>query len=72
MTKKDYVKIAAVLNMGCIQGVSFGFDSTPEMERAYKVGSREQWLEIVNRISGVLSQDNPRFDRAKFLEACGL
>ena len=72
MTKKDYEKIADILNRGKLVGAPYGFEYTPEWERAYKIGARDQWLEAVNGITSILSQDNPRFDRAKFLRACGL
>lgn len=35
-------------------------------------GSAELKADLVNNLADKLEQDNPRFDRAKFLTACGL
>jgi len=72
MTKKDYEKIASVLNLGKIECAAHGFEIAPAEAWAYMVGAREQWLELVYRVCAVMADDNPRFDRARFLKACGL
>lgn len=51
MTRKDYVKIAAILL------TAYGDVTT--------INS------IIRRIANMLSEDNPRFDRARFYQACG-
>lgn len=70
MTKKDYQRIANLLDLGKIVGAAHGFED--EQARTYMIGAREQWLEIVNRMTAIVADDNPRFDRARFLKACGL
>ena len=58
MTRKDYVAIAAAL----------------------KTAGNEYWnadllllfAGTCERIADVMAQDNPRFDRARFLQACGV
>ena len=61
MTRKDYKLIAGVLN-NAIKNWE-GFDQ----ERPEEVVSM-----IAKTLSSQLIQDNPRFDRAKFLDACGV
>ena len=61
MTRKDYKLIAEVLNRAV--KIWEGFDQ----ERPEEVVSM-----IAKTLSSQLIQDNPRFDRAKFLDACGV
>lgn len=58
MTRKDYILIAAALN----EAREF---STIE-ERRYGVER------AALRLADAIGQDNPRFDRGRFLAACGL
>lgn len=58
MTKKDYVKIAAVLN-----------ETRPEKDTPILLAG---WRAITGHIADMLAADNPRFDRARFLKACGM
>lgn len=30
-----------------------------------------QWGAVVHAVAGVLREDNPRFDKPKFMDACG-
>ena len=71
MTKKDYEKIASVLSLGKIECAAH-FAQEPGEAWAYMVGARAQWLELVYRVCAVMADDNPRFDRARFLKACGI
>jgi hypothetical protein len=32
----------------------------------------QSWQQICQTLASVLAADNPRFDRSKFLDACGL
>ena len=57
MTRKDYVLLAEALK-AVIQSVD-----KPERTGA---------LLAANEIAHCLAEDNPRFDRARFLKACGL
>lgn len=59
MTKKDYIAFAAAFRL-----------SEPSQDG--NDASRPQWEEDVMTIAQVLERDSPRFDRAKFLKACGL
>jgi len=58
MTRKHYVAIAGVLK------------STRPAEH-WDANKREQWTLDVRAIADVLAQDNARFDRARFIKACG-
>ena len=57
MTRKDYVLLAEAL-----QAAAYALNP-PERTGA---------LLAANEISHRLKQDNPRFERKRFLEACGL
>lgn len=59
MTKKDYTLIAA----GLLHAKPFG--------TSYEV-RREQWARDGRSIATALQAGNPRFDRDKFLAACGI
>ena len=61
MTRKDYKLIAEVLNRAIKNWEGF------DQERPEEVVSM-----IAKTLSSQLIQDNPRFDRTKFLEACGV
>lgn len=56
MTRKDYVAIANVLK-----------DSRTAVSRL----EVERKL-LAEKIADVMAGDNPRFDRARFLKACGI
>jgi len=62
MTRKDYVAIAAAIKDRVtiaqhIQGA------------AQRIG---HYTELAREIAEVMARDNPRFDRARFLKACGV
>lgn len=65
MTRKDYVLIAATLK--------------PHMQLCYEVDrefgtsdSSRQMSSAVSALSDALARDNARFDRSRFLKACGV
>lgn len=58
MTKKDYIRIAKVLN--CAR------------QDADDYGAGGYWVErAATLMADELAKDNPRFDRKRFLAACG-
>lgn len=61
MTKKDYIRIAAALKLSHPGGIWGVLPTTDQLYRR-----------IVQAVGDELSRDNPRFDRARFREACGL
>ena len=56
MTRKDYEVIAATFN---------------KVAHSINDLSCLTWAESVTSLASVLAEDNPRFDRVKFLNACG-
>lgn len=63
MTKKDYIKIAAVFT---------DYQAMAENMPANGGWRETASTELANRLANMLAQDNPRFDRARFLTACGV
>jgi hypothetical protein len=61
MTRKDYVLIAQVIKAQIDMSNKF-------QEELSKVGAQN----IAYDLAWKLSEDNPRFDRSRFLEACGV
>ncbi len=65
MTKKDYIKLAAVMA-----------DTNPDnhpgtFESAHtSAASKKYWSHIVSKLADTLKQDNPAFNREKFIDAC--
>lgn len=64
MTRKDYVLIAEVFKGSAS---TLLFDTAIETQAAYR-----QWRFIVKDMGDVLEANNPKFDRNKFLQACGI
>ena len=60
MTKKDYILIAASIK------AQRGFSTQP------KCLTEEILDGLAHRLAAVLASYNPRFDSARFLEACGV
>ena len=56
MTKKDYVLIAAAL----------------ASVKPTHTALRTQWIMDIEALAARLATTNPRFDRARFLAACGV
>ena len=65
MTRKDYVRFAAMLKQ---QRIANSHGINPAMNHAKDV----QWNDFVRAIVDIFEKDNPRFDRTKFLKACGV
>ena len=61
MTKKDYVAIPAAVHKAHTQHNGFNVSLRPVQTMSLYAGN----------LADMLQQENPRFDRARFLEACG-
>ena len=72
MTKKDYVKIAAAINGSTVMMPPKHWVLTEQELEGFMAGAKDQLQITANHIANMLIQDNPRFDRARFLGACGL
>jgi len=57
MTRKDYDKFAAMLAL--------------ELS-CWEYGDRAPVQGVIRATASIFAQDNPRFDRARFYDACGL
>lgn len=62
MTRKDYVLIAA-----CLAAVRA--DCTADKHREHEFAALDA---VARDLAHQLANDNPRFDRARFLAACGV
>lgn len=63
MTKKDYIKLAQALK-----------DCKPIGERGVSLVDTayiQSWENVVNHVALTLKHDNQRFNRNRFLAACG-
>jgi hypothetical protein len=61
MTRKDYVMIAEVIKTQIELSLKFGEDDA-------RYGAEN----IAQDLATKLGEDNPRFDRGRFLAACGV
>ena len=59
MSRKDYIAIAEALSQ-----------SRPIALSEHGQAQLSQWQADINAIADVLAQDNPRFNRERFVEAC--
>ncbi|MDE2022558.1 MAG: hypothetical protein KGI71_06645 [Patescibacteria group bacterium] len=73
MTKKDYVAIAAVVAGATytVERDAAGNALVPA-DVAYAQGTHAAREIIAADLANVFAADNPQFDRAKFLSACGV
>lgn len=73
MTRKDYVMIAETLRqtLADIERES-GPMAVCDRTRACLTGERLGVRGVALRLADQLRQDNPRFDRTRFMAACGL
>lgn len=65
MTKKDYELIAGVVK-DFDQRLGNWFNGQERQQR------QEVHAELAHSMANQLEQDNPKFDRNKFLQACGI
>jgi hypothetical protein len=66
MTRKDYRLIATEF-----KGVQ-EFISKATKDKDYQDGKYDAWYLLAVNLANSLAKANSRFDRKKFLEACGL
>jgi hypothetical protein len=70
MTRKDYVLIAEVLAQMSRDLASTAFES--DTAKTILTGERLATHAIAHRLADQLWQDNHRFDRKRFIDACQL
>lgn len=66
MTRKHFEKVASVLAIR-VQRIRENDISSPEA----KVAKSQEVYAIANALADAFSTENPRFDRQRFLIACG-
>ena len=64
MTRKDYVRFAAML-----KAQTFNTQSTND---GFQRGWRLQAVNIIHATADIFAADNASFNRARFLKACGV
>lgn len=64
MTKKDYELIADEFKQQ--------LDNIAITDNEYDKGRYDTWYILVMNFSNTLADDNPQFDRERFLQACGV
>ena len=70
MTRKDYVLIADTIAQMSRDIASTGFEN--DTAKAILTGERLAVDAIAHRLADQLHQDNTRFDRKRFIQACQL
>lgn len=73
MTRKDYVMISNVIRE-TLNDIARddAREGLSDRSRALLAGERICARDIAYRLGDQLRQDNPRFEMARFIEACGL
>ena len=66
MTRKDYVAIASALK------IARSYSANGEPITVHAANFNCGVSTAARRIADHMAQDNPRFDRARFLQACGI
>lgn len=70
MTKKDYVKIAKVLkDKRDLLGPQ---ETWTNEDKRHFAGFLQACDMLIESFADMLAEDNPRFDREKFIRACGI
>jgi hypothetical protein len=72
MTRKDYVLIADTIAQFSRDLANDAGLTLSERGQAILSGERAGLQTIAHRLAEQLRQDNPRFDRHRFIEACQL
>lgn len=67
MTKKDYIAIAAVIKHARKEWIELNDHSAD-----YQTAVGDAIEGVATDIADMLQRDNDRFDRDRFLEACGV
>jgi hypothetical protein len=69
VTRKDYEKFARVIEGMTIVGEPVIY--SPQKD-AYLAGAQQQVKFIAEEMCSIFAADIPRFDRSRFLKACGI
>ena len=72
MTRKDYILLADVLAQFSRDIAENEDPALTERARAILAGERVALVTLAHRLADRLREDNNRFDRKRFIEACQL
>jgi hypothetical protein len=72
MTRKDYVLIADTIAAHVRDIANDEGTALSDRGKAILSGERVALVDIAHRLADQLRNDNPRFDRQRFIEACQL
>ncbi len=73
LTKKYYEMIAKVIRADAAHARDDGTLETNYKDMpAWMRGAYDQWNTLVLNLADAFADDNPKFDRARFLKACGV
>jgi hypothetical protein len=71
MSKKHYETFAATVKM-LIESDAPDMESKDFYTARWASGAKARAVTLANTFATMAANDNPRFNRAKFLQACGL
>lgn len=72
MTRKHFEAIASVFATLGDAYDAFADDAASGFDDGFAAGQLQALSEIAEDVADVLAEANPRFDRDKFLDACGV
>lgn len=73
MTRKDYIRIAAVVRQSADSLGAMLADDEPTQATKERCAHKLQAVRLIaSRLADSLAEDNARFNRARFLAACGV
>ena len=72
MTRKDYVLLADTIAQFSRDIANDAFADLSDTAKTILAGERLAAQTIAHRLADQLRQDNPRFDRKRFIDACQL
>lgn len=65
MTRKDYIALANAISVARLQATT--------LQKDREISAVESaCMHVAHRMADHFAADNPRFDRARFLQACGV
>lgn len=70
MTRKDYVAIAAAIRPHVEEAQGNMHDASPSIRDTASI-TFLTLVEVSSTVADTFRVDNPRFDRARFMQACG-
>lgn len=70
LTKTNYELIASVIKSS--KPAQLSDDDPNSYNGGWKTGAGYEWFQIASNLGDAFGLDNPKFDRRRFLESCGI